>query len=116
MSNYKDKRSLTEITQDYFNNFSNKDIDKLSMMFDKDIYLHDWNQSVSGLQGVLDANIKIFESFEEIGIVIRNIIEKDNVAISEINVVTEKFRNPVVDVLTFNDSKKITCIRAYRGT
>ena len=71
MSNYKDERSLAEITQEYFNNFSNKDIDKLSAMFDKDIYLHDWNQNVSGLKNVLDANIKIFESFVSAAFFIR---------------------------------------------
>ncbi len=115
MSNYEDNKSLTEITMDYFNNFSNKDIKSLCEMFDSEVYLHDWNQNVAGIESVREANSKIFESFDNIRIVVRNVVEKDNVTISEINVVTEKFRNPVVDVLTFNDSKKIVSIRAYRG-
>ena len=41
------------LTEEYFQAFSNKDIKRLKELFDKDIYLNDWELEVFGLNDVI---------------------------------------------------------------
>ena len=66
--------NLKVIAENYFKNFSNKDISALENMFTDDVELRDWVFNVRGIKNVIDVNIKIFlysivlKIFDEIGV------------------------------------------------
>ena len=109
------KLDIKTLTEKYFSLFESKDLNALSEMFEEECSLFDWNISATGKHDVLDANKGIFDAFDKIRVVVRNILTDDNISISEINVITDNQRTPVVDVITFSDSGKIQSVRAYRG-
>jgi hypothetical protein len=109
------KLNIKGLTEKYFSLFESKDLISLSEMFEEECSLFDWNISATGKSSVLNANKDIFSSFDKINVVVRNIVAEDNISISEINVITDNNRTPVVDVITFSENGKIQSIRAYRG-
>ena len=105
-----------KLALNYFNAFSNKDIESLKEMFSADIQLRDWERAVSGLNDVLQANKNIFESLTTIEVSVLHILESENIVIAEIVIVIDKFMKLlVVDILEFSDDGKIRAIKAFKG-
>lgn len=115
------------ILYNYFEAFSNKDIDTLKGMFSSDITLKDSHVNCNGLKEVITANEMIFKSCLRITAMVDNIIIQDNsaAAVITIEVITqgsdplndyaENFQElKVVDVFEFNDLLEIVSISAYK--
>lgn len=108
--------TLIEITKQYFNIFSNKDLSGLENMFSKDIGLKDWDTNVRGLENVLKVNKDIFESLEKIEINPLNIFNDGNTVIAELDIDINNGQESllILDVIEFDSENKIIEIRAYK--
>ena len=116
-----------DVIRKYFNAFSNKDIDTLETMFDKDVTLTDWEISAEGLLPVCRANEEIFRNVLRITAIPEEIlIDGNNVcALLTIEVITEG-TDPsndfaenhetlkVVDLITLTNDLKIKAISAFK--
>ena len=108
--------NLKAIATQYFETFSRKDLDGLGIMFTGDITLRDWEISAAGIDEVLAANKKIFDSVEYIHVLPLNLYQDDNTIAAELSIVVSgAITLRVVDIITFNDSGKISSIKAYKG-
>jgi hypothetical protein len=104
------------LLHEYFNNFSNKDLVKLSKLFSSDVSLTDWEISADGIENVLKANENIFNSVDKIRVNILNIFEKNNQFSCQLEIIiNDKEKIDVVDIIKFNDNNKISLIKAYKG-
>tara|TARA_B100000686_G_scaffold337202_1_gene408023 strand:+ start:542 stop:874 length:333 start_codon:yes stop_codon:yes gene_type:complete len=107
--------NLKPIAENYFKNFSNKDIKALKNMFTDDVELRDWVFNVKGIENVIDVNIKIFKNNEKILVKPLNIWQIDNLIFADLEIDTGKEKKELVlDILDF-DHDKIRKIIAYRG-
>ena len=108
--------SLKIKVEKYLNDFKNKNIESLSVSFDEEITLEDWEISAVGKKSVIEANKKIFNSFESIDIEIINLISEDHTVVAELVL---NFNNhekiKVIDVIKFTNLGKIKSINAYKG-
>ncbi len=108
--------SLINSSKEYFETFSNKDIDGLSDMFSDDVFLRDWEIEASGKDNVLEANKNIFSSVETININPIHIYSDKNTVIAELDIVVNSETSLLVtDIIDFDDEGKIKNIRAYKG-
>src|SRR6056300_958157 len=99
---------LIELAKKYFDFFSKKDIQNLKKIFSEDIILKDWEIEATGINDVVEANEKIFNSVDSIIITPKNIYQDNFVLICEIDIMinkTEKLK--VIDILKFNEYYKI---------
>jgi hypothetical protein len=115
------------VIRKYFEAFSNKDIDALEEMFDKDVTLEDWDISAEGILPVCRANEQIFNSVLRMTAIPEEIIiDGNNVcALLTIEVITEGL-DPnvdfaenhetlkVVDLITLTNDLKIKAISAFK--
>jgi ketosteroid isomerase-like protein len=107
---------LKSICLDYFETFSRKDLDGLALMFTGDVTLRDWEISATGIDDVLAANKKIFDSVEYIHALPLHLYQDGNTVAAELSIVVSgAVHLSVVDIITFNDVGKISSIRAYKG-
>jgi hypothetical protein len=107
---------LKSLCLEYFETFSRKDLDGLGVMFTGDITLRDWEISATGIDEVLAANKKIFDSVEYIHVLPLHLYQDNNTVVAELSIVVSgAVYLSVVDVITFNDSGKIVSIKAYKG-
>ena len=118
---------IEDILRDYFEAFSNKDVDTLETMFSKDIQLTDSHGHWSGIADVIEANKTIFRNCLRItAIVDAFIVEGDSAcAVIDIEIMTQgsdptnDFREnhqtlKVIDYFVFDDDLKIKKISAYK--
>ena len=107
---------LKAIAEQYFETFSRKDLDGLGVMFTGDITLRDWEISATGIDEVLAANKKIFDSVEYIHVMPLHLYQDNNTVAAELSIVVNgAVHLSVVDIITFNDTGKIVSIKAYKG-
>ncbi len=107
--------NLKVIAENYFKNFSNKDISALENMFTDDVELRDWVFNVRGIKNVIDVNIKIFNNNDKILVKPLNIWQIDNLIFADLEIDTGKEKKELVlDILHFNNDK-IKKITAYKG-
>ena len=106
---------LKQLATEYFETFSRKDLDGLGLMFTGDVTLRDWEISATGIDDVLAANKKIFDSVEYIHALPLNIYQDGNTVAAELSIVSGHVNLRVVDIITFSDSGKISSIKAYKG-
>lgn len=107
---------LKSIATQYFETFSRKDLDGLSLMFTGDVTLRDWEISATGIDDVLAANKKIFDSVEYIHVQPLNLYQDGNTVAADLSIVVSgTVHLKVVDIITFNDAGKISSIKAYKG-
>jgi ketosteroid isomerase-like protein len=107
---------MIEKACNYFEAFSNKDLDTLTELYSEDVTLADWEPLFfDGKEQVLDANKTLFESVESVNIVVKRIGSNDKNVFAEIDILincnTQLF---VVDILEFDQDQKIKSIRAYK--
>ena len=109
--------SLIEISKQYFNTFSNKDLSGLEKMFAKDVSLRDWEIEAKEKEEVLKANEKIFESVDSIKVRPLKIYNDGNTVVAELQIDINNGQELllVVDVIEFDNGNKINAIRAYKG-
>lgn len=100
----------------YFQTFSNKDLDGLKEMFSEDVRLTDWDIAEAGIDDVIAANKRIFDSVDTI--VVKPLYfyydGEDSFAVEILIVVNEKEFLEVVDVIRFNEEGLIDSIKAYK--
>lgn len=109
---------LKEISKQYFEKFSIKDIEGLRLMFADNVTLADWEASAEGMDDVLTANQKIFDAVESIKVTPQAIYEDNGTVIAEIRIDINNGDQPsinAVDVIDFDQDGKILNIRAYLG-
>jgi len=107
---------LKSICLEYFETFSRKDLDSLALMFTGDVVLRDWEINATGIDEVLAANKKIFDSVEYIHVMPLHLYRDANTVVAELSIVVSgAVHLRVVDIITFNDSGKISSIKAYKG-
>jgi hypothetical protein len=107
---------LKSLCLEYFETFSRKDLDEIATMFTGDIILRDWEISATGIDEVLAANKKIFDSVEYIHVMPLHLYRDNNTVVAELSIVVSgAVHLSVVDIITFNDTGKIVSIRAYKG-
>ena len=107
---------LKSICLEYFETFSRKDLDSLALMFTGDVVLRDWEISATGIDEVLAANKKIFNSVKYIHVMPLHLYQDNNTVAAELSIVVSgAVHLSVVDIITFNDTGKIVSIKAYKG-
>ena len=107
---------LKSLCLEYFETFSRKDPDGLEVMFTGDVTLRDWEISATGIDEVLAANKKIFDSVEYIHVMPLHLYQDGNTVAAELSIVVSgAVHLSVVDIITFNDAGKIVSVRAYKG-
>ena len=107
---------LKSLAEQYFETFSRKDLDGLGVMFTGDVTLRDWEISATGIDEVLAANKKIFDSVEYIHVLPLHLYQDANTVAAELSIVVSgAVHLSVVDIITFNDAGKIVSIKAYKG-
>ena len=108
---------LIEISKQYFDTFSNKNLSGLEKMFSLDVSLRDWEIEAKGIKEVLKANKNIFENLENIQVNPLKIYNDGNTVVAELDVDINNGEESllVVDVIEFDSDNKILEIRAYKG-
>jgi ketosteroid isomerase-like protein len=107
-------------TEEYFEAFQNKDLDKLSELYSEFVVLNEWNENkFVGRENVLKANKELFESYNKITI---KFIDKANNEDTSFNEIVVELENEdeylevdVLDVISLDPLGKIIEITAYRG-
>lgn len=109
--------SFSQICNEYFNRFANKDTEGLANMFSENITLRDWEQTAEGKEALLTSLDKLFNAVKQIDIRVISQYSKGDTVISELEIFIDDSRDglKVVDIIDFDSDKKIKCIRAYRG-
>jgi hypothetical protein len=107
---------MIEKACNYFEAFSNKDLDTLTELYSEDVTLADWEPLFfDGKEQVLDANKTLFESVESVNIVVKRIGSNDKNVFAEIDIlINDATQLFVVDILEFDQNQKIKSIRAYK--
>ena len=109
--------TLKKICVEYFEIFSNKNLNGLKNLFADDVSLNDWEIQVEGMIEVLSAIQKIFDEVKSIKVNPLKLYEDGNTVAAEIKIDIDgsKTNSFVVDIIEFNSENKITSIRAYKG-
>lgn len=103
----------------YFEYFSNKDLEGLREMFAENVELKDWENSAEGIKNVLEINKDIFLKNGKIRVVLLSEASTKFNDITryfcQIRIVIDEWTNVnVVDIIDFNDDNKIVKISAYQ--
>ena len=106
---------MENLVKNYFEIFSNKDIQGLENLFSDDVILQDWDILAKGKKQVLDANKNIFDSIDSISVTLNNLYLDELVAICLIEIIVNNEETlKVIDIIKFNDANKITEVSAYK--
>ena len=106
--------SIKNLITKYQKAFNQHDLKKLSDLFDNKIRLRDWDIDLKGKKKVLKSNLKLFTSIKNIKCIPLQTIIQKKIAVCEIIVVAKKSRINVVDIIKFNNNKKIISIKAFK--
>ena len=106
---------MENLIKTYFERFSNKDLEGLENLFSDDVILQDWDILAKGKKEVIDANKNIFDSVNSISLILNNLYLDGRVAICLIEIIVNNEEAlKVIDIIKFNDEKKIIEISAYK--
>jgi len=106
---------MRELVIKYFEDFSNKDLAKLSDIFSEKIRLQDWDILADGKQNVLEANKNIFNSVDTIFVNLKELYIDKNVATCIIEIVINNEETlKVIDIIKIDTNGKIKEISAYK--
>ncbi len=108
--------NLKLLTQKYFGLFQKKKIHELEILFHKNIELIDPGNRLKGKKKVLDFNSKFFKNYKSIKIKIlyQAINKKKKTTFSYINVILDRKKFHVVDLLQFTKNNKLKKIIAFK--
>jgi hypothetical protein len=107
-------KSITIKLEKYFEAFSQKDIKSLQNMFSHDISIHDWTGGSNGLSESIKFVNNIFNNVNTIHLDLIESCICGNVAYCEILIIIDGVSIHVLDVISFNDERKIANIVAYK--
>jgi hypothetical protein len=109
---------LTKILKSYFELFSKKDIDKLSVLFSNNISLQDWTTKINSKKKVILFSKKIFKKFKFIKVNLLEIFynSKNNSYCCKLKIKLNKKEIDVVDLIYFDKKNKIKKIEAYKSS
>ena len=106
---------MENLVKNYFEIFSNKDIQGLENLFSDDVILQDWDILAKGKKQVLDANKNIFDSIDSISVTLNNLYLDELVEICLIEIIiNNEWTLKVIDIIKFNDENKIIEVSAYK--
>ena len=106
---------MENLVKNYFEIFSNKDIQGLENLFSDDVILQDWDILAKGKKQVLDANKNIFDSIDTISVTLNNLYLEELVAICLIEIIVNNEETlKVIDIIKFNDENQIIEVSAYK--
>lgn len=113
---YMTSLSNKALTLSYLSRYAAKDIATMDEIFAEDIVLRDWKIRVEGKEQALQETRKNFESADSIEIEVLSTYESNNTVAAELKITVDTTEElHVVDVITYNDARKIKSIRAYLG-
>lgn len=113
---YMTSLSNKALTLSYLSRYAAKDIAAMDEIFAEDIVLRDWKIRVEGKEQALQETRKNFESADSIEIEVLSTYESNNTVAAELKITVDTTEElHVVDVITYNDARKIKSIRAYLG-
>jgi hypothetical protein len=106
---------MKNLIKNYFQAFSNKNIQELEKLFSSEVVLRDWEISAEGKEEVLKANKNIFDSVDSISAELKELYLDGLVAVCiiEITINKDEFLK-VIDIIKFNDQMKIIEVSAYK--
>ena len=105
---------MKDIATRYFEYWNNQDLDGLRSLFAKDVSLKDWEIDVAGIDGVIEANAKIFKDVPGIKAeIVKLVFDQDSIFGQLVIHLTENENISVVDVLSI-ENNKIKRIHAYK--
>jgi len=109
-------KKINKVVKRYFLAFQKKNISKLEVLFEERIILNDWNNFIRGKTRVIIFNKKIFSKFKKIKINIKKIFYDKNTpkVACMIDVILDKTKIRVIDVIYFSKKMKIKKIEAYK--
>ena len=107
---------LKELILKYITAFNNQDLSGLRLLFNENIHLKDWEVNENGIENVIKANQKIFDSAPNLNVKIHNqyFFEKTAICVLKIKINDQTFID-VVDIIKVDDNYKIISITAYKG-
>lgn len=106
---------MKSLISKYFKAFELKKLEDLSLLFSDTVSMKDWNVNVKGKKKVILELDKIFKSIGEIKIEVKEFYENKNKAICVICITgLNSSKLNVIDIITFNNNKKIIKIDAYK--
>ena len=106
--------TIKKLIKEYQKAWNEHNLEKLAKLFDSKIRLKDWDINIKGKKKVLRANKKIFESVKNIRCVAKQTIISKNKAACEVDVIVNKKKINVIDIIKFNSKKKIVDIKAFK--
>lgn len=115
---------IAEAVTEYINAFQSKKLLDLTELYSDNIILDEWGTIFDGKQEVLDSNTALFDTYEKIKVYPINMWPNDDLrnCVVELEIMMWENINdpvaqsiPVIDIITFDDSDKISSIRAFRG-
>lgn len=103
------------IIMEYFDAFSNKDIEKLKELYHENVSLRDWVISIEGKELVINANSNLFKQFPQLHIDVENIIQDENdYNACQIKIFLEENNTIEVCDIIKTMNNKIVSIHAYK--
>ena len=107
---------LKELISKYISAFNNQDLDNLRSLFDENIRLKDWEIDEKGINNVIKANQKIFDSAPNLKVSINRQYFFGKTAFCVLKIkVNDQTSIDVVDIIEVNSIDKIISIKAYKG-
>jgi hypothetical protein len=100
-------------TEEYFEAFTSKNIDKLSEMYSDGVNLIDWIGTWVGKKDVLDTNKELFKNDFQLKVL--DIVQQNDRTFNTIVIEIGNESFEVIDVIKFNKDFEIEYIRAYKG-
>lgn len=100
-------------TEEYFEAFASKDIEKLSEIYSDGINLIDWNGTWVGKKNVLSTNKELFQI--EFTLKVLDTIQYEDRTFNTLIIEMGGESVEVMDVIKFNKDFEIEYIRAYKG-
>ncbi len=109
------KKDVVEWCKRYFCAFASKNLSALKEIYDENVALFDWEQSVTGKNAVLEANQSLFEKVDSIEVEVTEVHVADWVAACQITIIINyEQKLKVLDLITWNPQGQILKVDAYR--
>ena len=108
--------SILDLAKAYFASWNGHNIQELRNLFASNISLEDWDTHSINIENVLKSNGKIFDDHTNINAKILNLNFLNEIkVVAELKIfVDDETIIDVIDVITFDEQRKITNIKAYK--
>tara|TARA_X000000368_G_C22815770_1_gene616718 strand:+ start:88 stop:420 length:333 start_codon:yes stop_codon:yes gene_type:complete len=107
-------KNVKKIIFDYFKFWQNKNLTGLESVLDSNIKLTDWDNSINGLENVLKFNKDFFENVGDINLLIESYSISNKVAFVHLKIEVAGEEIEVIDKIIIGDLGKISNIHAFK--